>query len=849
MEQETLKRTTGEGKPEVQTHSVRNGEHSRGYRAGQTSAPMDPLPRLDHRRTFPSLSRTLAPAPAGHPHRTPAWRATISEPPARKPRFLAELMERRVGRAAAMYVVVAFAVLQGADLILPALGVPDWVFRGLVGVAFLGLPITLALSWTFDLTPEGLKEAESDVVVGGSRTVWLRRGVLGLVGACTVLLGGLVLFRALPSNVDLDPDRIVVFPFVVPQGALAASTGEDIATVIGHALDRAASLRWIDGWAFLEPEQRGDPRTLTRAEARRIAAAQGSGRFVMGRVVIGGDSLTILLDLFDVAEDLPLDRASARGSMAEPWRPGLRAASQLLPSLIGEVPADFAARFTERNPAAVAQFLSGEAAFRRARYAEALAAYQSAFDLDPDFPEAAIRGAQAASWRHRSQEASLLVEAALALDLTERDRAFAEGLQAYLEGDSERALEALEVALALDPRMAAAHAQVGEVYHHLAPARRLPDSVATEAFRQAYALDPTAGGVLYHLAQHRLRTEDTGALSGLGLQFRAAAADPELVSEIEISTRCAFGGPGGVDWKEEANLRPGPLAEVAVNLGAGEERWPCAEAAYRALLAHDTATSGWEVGRRWSSLKGLMGLLLATGRTGDALALVDAAANSLDELRRIADPTAVVDPSTDAEAGGPIQFAELLLLLAEAAGYSTEGRAEAVAAENREGDGSYRSSNSARLWYMGIWEASRENGAAVSRLARSMEERLAAGPASARDSLLTGAMAGHAALAGGDSTGALGILRTLRPRGDIQWNEADALGYERLVHARLALALGRPSEAVDVTTWLESTPSVYPLFRPAALEIRAAALEMLRLHGDARIVRERRERLVAAGRP
>jgi tetratricopeptide (TPR) repeat protein len=773
----------------------------------------------------------------------------ISDSPPRKPGLLAELMERRVGRAAAMYVVVAFALLQAADLLLPALGAPYWVFRVFVGVAFVGLPTTLALSWYFDLTPQGLKEADSEGFRGGRRAIWLRRSLLGLVGASALLLGGFAILRTLPSTVELDRNRIVVFPLVVPEGDVATSVGEDIATMIGHALDRAASLRWIDGWAFLDAEQQLNSRTLSLSQARSITTTQGSGRFVVGRVVAGADSVTVLLDLFDVAEELPLQRASARGSLDEPWAPGLRAASQLLPSLIGQVPADFAAHFTDRDPAAVAQFLSGEAAFRRARYAEALAGYQSAFDLDPAFPQAAIRGAQAASWRHRSQEASLLVEAALALDLTNRDRAFAEGLQAYLAGDSEGALAALERALALDPRMAAAHAQRGEVYHHLAPSRRFPDSVATEAFRQAHALDPTAGGVLYHLAQHRLRTESPGALRGLELDFRAAAADLELVSEIEVSTRCAVHGPGRVDWEEEAHQRPGPLMEAAVNLAGGEERWACAEAAYRALLAHDTTTSGWEVGRRWSSLKGLMGLLLATGRAEEAMALVDAAGISLDDLRAAADPWAGRDHTPDSGTGNPVQFAELLFLLAEAAGYPTDGRAEVVAAANRHEDGRYRSSNNARLWFMGIWEASRGNGAATRDVARRMEERLATGPGSVQDSLLSRAMAGHAALAEGDSTAAVEILRSLRPRGEIQWNEADALGYERLVHARLALALGRPSEAVDVTTWLEASPSIYPLFRPAVLEVRAAAMETLRQNSDARIVRERRDRLVTASRP
>jgi tetratricopeptide (TPR) repeat protein len=758
-------------------------------------------------------------------------------------------MERRVGRAAAMYAVVAFAILQAADLVLPALGAPDWAFRGLVGLALIGFPVTLAVSWYFDLTPEGLRRADSGEVRGGRGAILARRAVLMAVAASALLLGGVALFRAVPASTQLDRNRIVVFPLVMPEGgSLPASAGEDIATMIGHALDRAAALRWIDAWAFLDAAQQLDPRTVTVATARSIAASQGSGRFVLGRVVGSADSVTVLLDLYDVDQELPLQRASARGASAEAWRPGLRAASQLLPELIGHAPPDFAARFTDRDPVAIAHFLAAESAFRRARYTEAMEGYMSAFEADPHFAEAAIRGAQAASWTHSDVEASHFVDAAFALDLTPRDRAFARGLQAYLAGDADGALAALEHALSIDPRMAAAHAQIGEVYHHLAPSRRQPDSAAVQAFQRAYALDPSAGGVLYHLAQHRIRRAGAGTLAGLAGELRVATADPKLLAEIELSVRCAEGGPRSVDWQEAAHQHPGAVLEAAVNLAAGELRWPCAEAAYRAILAHDTATSGWETGRRWSSLKGLFGLLLATGRTEEAMTLVDAARSSLGELRVAADPRSRERPGRATGEANPVQFAELLLLLAEAAGYPTGGRAAAVAADNRLEDGSYRSENPARLWFMGIWEASRGNAVAVRAVARRMEHRVVTRPGTPRDTLLARSMAAHASLAEGDSATALRILAALRPRGEIQWNEADALGYERLVHARLALAAGRLAEADEVTTYLESTPTVYPLFLPEALGIRAAALDALRLTSDARAMRARRDGLALTGR-
>lgn len=64
-----------------------------------------------------------------------------------------ELKRRRVFRVTAAYVVVSLAVLQAADILTPALGLPPWTMTLLVVVALCGLVLAVALSWIFDLVP------------------------------------------------------------------------------------------------------------------------------------------------------------------------------------------------------------------------------------------------------------------------------------------------------------------------------------------------------------------------------------------------------------------------------------------------------------------------------------------------------------------------------------------------------------------------------------------------------------------------------------------------------------------------------------------------------------------------
>ena len=68
--------------------------------------------------------------------------------------FIEELKRRRVFRAAILYLVVAWAVIEASDLIVPRLGLPDWTVTFIIVVAGLGFPIALVLAWLYDLRPD-----------------------------------------------------------------------------------------------------------------------------------------------------------------------------------------------------------------------------------------------------------------------------------------------------------------------------------------------------------------------------------------------------------------------------------------------------------------------------------------------------------------------------------------------------------------------------------------------------------------------------------------------------------------------------------------------------------------------
>jgi adenylate cyclase len=71
--------------------------------------------------------------------------------------FLGELKKRKVIRVAVAYAIVAWAVMQGGELIFEALGLPTWSVTLLVVLAMLGFPLAMVLAWAYELTPDGLQ--------------------------------------------------------------------------------------------------------------------------------------------------------------------------------------------------------------------------------------------------------------------------------------------------------------------------------------------------------------------------------------------------------------------------------------------------------------------------------------------------------------------------------------------------------------------------------------------------------------------------------------------------------------------------------------------------------------------
>lgn len=773
-------------------------------------------------------------------------------------------------RVGALYVVVAFALLQGADLVLPAFEAPDWVFRALVLASVCGLVVAVALAWVFDLTPGGLECTGSGRVLAGPGTTFLRWSLVGIVSLAAVGAAGLTIWRGARPATSVEQSRIMVFPLVVSGASdLSPAVGEDVATMIGHELDGAGPLRWIDGWPLMEVRAREDVRLLTLDAAQRLAAARECGYFLMGRVVLRADSTLVLLELRSTATGEDVTKGEASGTASDPWRVGLRAVTGIVQHLIPTRVPDVEAGFSDRPPDAVARFLLGEQNYRRANFHEAFEHFAAAFAADSTFALAAMRGAQAASWEHDAGAASRLIDAALRLDLPARERQFTNGIRAYLDADAEAAIAALRGALAEDTLMAVAWAQLGEVYRHLAPVEAPPYDAARDAFEHAYAQDRSAAYVMYHLLESLIRSGDTARATGLLAEFRALDPDPELEAQLSYMLECVTTGAGVMlparlgQWARE---RPLDLLVAAGQLAAQGRQLPCAEAMYLAVLTGDTATDAAWQGRYWGAFVGLGSALLARNEIEDGRRFLTTAVHSYPAFRALvgsARPTAegvrlseedglrseLADMATEDHGENPLGRALAVLMLAGAV--YPELAETATLEARRWADEDARAltgpGNAFQISLYGLLSA-RAGRADVAARVRSRLVEMGGSTASTRQ--LVSALDAQIALLRGDTAAAIARLEQLRPRADrsaLAWGLSAPMGVERLTLASLLLTRGAAERAFALAAAFDDAgPFIHPLFVPASLQIRRAAAEQL---GNRTLARQMEARLRSLARP
>ncbi len=75
-------------------------------------------------------------------------------------KYIAELKRRNVFKPAIAYLVVAWLIVQVADVVLATFDAPSYIMKTLMFFLIIGFPVNLIFAWVYEFTPKGIKKTE-----------------------------------------------------------------------------------------------------------------------------------------------------------------------------------------------------------------------------------------------------------------------------------------------------------------------------------------------------------------------------------------------------------------------------------------------------------------------------------------------------------------------------------------------------------------------------------------------------------------------------------------------------------------------------------------------------------------
>ena len=142
-----------------------------------------------------------------------------------------ELKRRNVVRVAVAYAVVAWLLIQVADVVLDNIEAPTWVFQAILLLLIIGFPVALIFAWAFELTPEGLKK-EKDIERSESITHATGRNLDFVIIAMLVVALGYFGYDKFILNPDRHAAEIEAAVQVAREEAASAVERQDSAKTI-----------------------------------------------------------------------------------------------------------------------------------------------------------------------------------------------------------------------------------------------------------------------------------------------------------------------------------------------------------------------------------------------------------------------------------------------------------------------------------------------------------------------------------------------------------------------------------------------------------------------------------------
>lgn len=544
--------------------------------------------------------------------------------------LLHELKRRRVFRVAALYGVVAWVLGQVADVVFPALQLPDWTITFVVALLILGFPVAMIFAWIFDIGPRGIERTEPLAERAAGVPTFERGAYLLLLIIAMGVLGYLLYPRIDGPDADRALDSIAVLPFAnlsddPTNDYFSDGMSEELLNLLSRVPDLRVAAR-TSSFAFRD----------SNLDVREVARQLGVDTVLEGSVRRSGNKVRITAQLIDAQSGYHLWSQTYDRELEDIFAVQDEISTQIVQALTATLGAEEEAPVIARATPPTAN-LQAYQAYLQARHqwkrrgleavSNAIELLEGALAMDPEFARAYAAlaaayvvypqsaGEEQESWYRKAEESAMQALA--------RDPNLAEAHAVLAELDSARgnwtdAEAGFFFATNLDPNDPTAHQWYSLL---LRRAGRLDK--ALEVAQRALELDPASPVINNNLAETYMTLGyDEQALSywraavDLGFDTSASVNIVELMAadrrgDVESWLALLRAGPGNAELPERYFELIGAVREDPA-------RWPELEA----LLTDDPAIPE----------EGLLALYVIMGRAERALeiALTDPGREAVD---------------------------------------------------------------------------------------------------------------------------------------------------------------------------------------------------------------------------
>lgn len=366
-------------------------------------------------------------------------------------RFWEDLKRRHVVRVAIGYAIAAWALVEVAEVLLPTFDAPGWLFRAIIACAFLGFPVTIILTWVFDISGRGVVVTKSG---GFAIPKWVKPVValplLALVGVTGWWVWSGYVEEKESSVRPTDLEGQVPIVAVMPIENITGDTeldwySEGLANLVRDNLTRSRYLRVVSPTKWQSIVAGAE----TEADMAERAADEGIGFILSGEMLSTPGGITVSSRLTDTEGGVSLSSRQIEGLAPETLLTAAGPiATQVKQGL--NVPREeqvdvFAADFATSNLSAYESYIAGLGFFLNYQYKKAEQSFNAALQLAPDFAVARYRLAYIQAVTGRTEEALTNIDKALQSEyLADRERQYMEAAQALFNRNYDKAAQHYE---------------------------------------------------------------------------------------------------------------------------------------------------------------------------------------------------------------------------------------------------------------------------------------------------------------------------------------------------------------------------------------------------------------------